>query len=144
MQWTTGKHAGFSDFQPWLPVNEDYPVLNVETQENDVTSLFHFYKTLIGLRKKHKALNKGDWKPLIKGKNGIFAYRREFQKEKIVVLLNFSGKKRKIGLNETSIGKIIVSTHHPSDAEFNPFVMMAEPFEATLVEISPCPLSRVY
>ena len=134
MQWTHDKHAGFSDFKPWLPVNDDYLQLNVKSQEKDKNSLFHFYRTLIALRKRYKALSKGDWSPLIRGKKGILVYMRQFQLEKILVILNFSSRRRKIEVPGISAGKIILSTHRLPQADFQAETLMAEPFEATMIE----------
>ena len=30
IQWTDGKNAGFSDGEPWIKVNPNYPHINVE------------------------------------------------------------------------------------------------------------------
>jgi alpha-glucosidase len=136
MQWTQEANAGFSNSTPWLPVNDDYASLNVNSQQHDESSFFHFYRTLIRLRKQHKALNRGDWVPLTDGRHGILAYIREFMEEKILIVLNFSGNLRKIRLPEQIIGKIICSTHRPLHEEFSAKNLVAEPFEATMVHFS--------
>ena len=51
MQWTAGKNAGFTDAEPWMPVNPNHTFINAESQINDPDSVFHFYKKLIALRK---------------------------------------------------------------------------------------------
>ena len=33
MQWSTERYAGFTDVQPWLPVNSDYMDKNVNVSE---------------------------------------------------------------------------------------------------------------
>jgi|WetSurMetagenome_2_1015567.scaffolds.fasta_scaffold91367_1 alpha-glucosidase len=134
MQWTHEEHGGFSDCKPWLPVNDDYPELNVRSQERDKGSLFNFYRTLIALRKRYKALSKGEWSPLIRGKNGILVYLREFELEKLMVILNFSSRRKKVELPGNSTGKIVFSTHRVQEDEFFSEMMIAEPFEATLIE----------
>ena len=35
MQWSSDVNAGFSDAEPWLPVNEDYPYKNVRVSKNN-------------------------------------------------------------------------------------------------------------
>ncbi len=56
--------------------------------------------------------------------------------EKILVILNFSGKKRKIILPEKNKGKILLSTHRCQKDDFMSDGIVAEPFEATLVKYS--------
>ncbi len=136
MQWTDDHHAGFSESKPWLPVNTDYPEVNVRSQKNDESSFFHLYRRLIHLRKKHEALNRGDWSPLINGRNGLLVYLRVFGLEKIIVLLNFSPKRRTVDLTDISKGRVLLSTHRPVDEAFIPDTIVAEPFEATIVDLS--------
>jgi alpha-glucosidase len=134
MQWNSDAQAGFSEGKPWLRVNDDYPWLNVKAQKSDDHSLLRLYQRLIGLRKKHDALNKGDWSPVIDGKNGILAYLREAGDERILVFLNFTRRRRKIKLTDGSPGRILLSTHREPHGIFNPVNLVAEPFEATMVE----------
>jgi alpha-glucosidase len=136
MQWTAGEHAGFSTSTPWLPVNEDYTWLNVKSQEVDKNSFYNFYKKLIRLRKTYAALSKGEWSPWIHGRHGILAYIREFREEKMLVVLNFSPKRRKVELPEYGLGKILMSTHREMNDAFPAGNLMAEPFEATLIDYS--------
>src|SRR5690606_34626954 len=35
MPWNATAHAGFSTTEPWLPLNQDWPVRNVARQEED-------------------------------------------------------------------------------------------------------------
>jgi alpha-glucosidase len=135
MQWSADLNGGFSRSKPWMRVNEDYPFLNVQSQENDEDSMFQFYRNLIGLRKKHVSLSRGEWIPLIEGKRGILVYIRAFDNEQLLVILNFSGKKRKIELPGTNVGRILLSTHHSQGEDFIREYFVAEPFEATLVEV---------
>ena len=55
MQWSNEKNAGFSRAKStWLPVNTNYPWLNVEAQENNVdvhNTHIGVYKDVINFRK---------------------------------------------------------------------------------------------
>jgi alpha-glucosidase len=134
MQWTSERHAGFCNCDPWLPVNENSSWLNVSLQTMDEQSLLNLHKELIRLRKKYQAINKGEWLPLIKGEGGILTYLRKFKEECILVILNFTGKKRKINLPDLKNGKIVLSTHRPVNDPLNEETIITEPFEATMVE----------
>ncbi len=136
MQWSPEPHAGFSQTRPWLPVNEDYPRLNVGAQAADERSFLHFYRNLIQLRKKHSALHRGEWSPLTDGKNGILVYLREYLEERILVILNFTRSHRKIRIPNQFHGEVLLSTHRPAQEELPGGTLLANPFEATLVHIS--------
>ena len=66
MQWSADRNAGFSKADPaglYLPVIMDpvygYTAINVEAQERDPSSLLHFLKRMISLRRQHKAFGRG-------------------------------------------------------------------------------------
>ena len=50
MPFDDSQYAGFSDVEPWLALNESYPVINVKAQFNDPDSVYSFYKKMIYLR----------------------------------------------------------------------------------------------
>ena len=39
VQWNASKHAGFTNGEPWLKVNDDYKHWNAEQQINDPDSV---------------------------------------------------------------------------------------------------------
>ena len=47
MQWTAGVNAGFTDGQPWLPVNENCSEINAEAALADPNSIFYHDQKLI-------------------------------------------------------------------------------------------------
>jgi len=110
MQWNPGKHAGFTSGTPWLPLNPDYPERNVEKQLSRGDSLLNLYRDIIKIRKAYPALQSGRWVPLIAGHKGILAYARILAGERIVVMLNFSARKRWIDLPEHSHGTVLYSS----------------------------------
>ena len=56
MQWSNDSGAGFSNGTPWEPINDDFPIVNVNAQAGDPTSLLEHYRALIQLRNAHPAL----------------------------------------------------------------------------------------
>ncbi len=98
MQWSSFTNAGFSYHKPWLPVHPDYNTCNVESLMDDELSIFNLYKYLINLRNSSKALQKGLWEPLLDGQNQLMAYFREFEKERLLILINFGNRQRVIPL----------------------------------------------
>ncbi|MCY9413914.1 alpha-amylase family glycosyl hydrolase, partial [Bacillus haynesii] len=93
MQWDDGKHAGFTDGEPWLAVNPRYQEINVKESLADEDSIFYYYQKLIGLRKQNKVIVYGDYRLLLEDDPRIFAYTREYQGEKLLVAVNLSEEK---------------------------------------------------
>ena len=96
VQWNSEPYAGFSTVKPWLPVNPDYERVNAARAEADPRSLLAWYKELISLRRKHPALMRGNFRSLKQLPCGVYAYLREEGEERILVLLNFTGRKKTI------------------------------------------------
>ena len=92
MQWNDTAQAGFSSATPWLAVNENYRTLNVEEQESDPDSVLNYFRHMIQLRKKHMTLVYGAFELVDEDNHQIFAYTRQLENEKFLVVLNFSDK----------------------------------------------------
>lgn len=92
MQWDSSPHAGFSTHQPWLKVNPNFEMINVENQLHDPQSVLNFYRQMIHLRKREKALVYGRYDLLLDDHEQIYAYSRLYGDERFVVLCNMSGK----------------------------------------------------
>jgi len=132
MQWTSGKNGGFTDSQPWLPLNTDVSRRSVQSQEKDQASLLNVYRTLIKIRKEHLALRQGRWVPLIAGHKGILAYARIQSEERIVVILNFTAWKKKVSLPEHSFGTVLFSTHRNVEDIYYFQDLRIHPFEVSI------------
>ncbi|NUW60103.1 glycoside hydrolase family 13 protein [Cronobacter muytjensii] len=92
MQWDASPYAGFSTHEPWLKVNPNYEMINVESQQHDPHSVLNFYRQMIHLRKREPALIYGRYEPLLDDHEQIYAYGRTLGGERVVVLCNLSGK----------------------------------------------------
>ncbi len=93
MQWDASAHSGFGHGKPWLPVHLDYTFRNVEAQQANPDSLFHFYRRLIALRKRYPALVSGMMQPLTFEPRAILAYLRQTSDQTVLVALNFSRRR---------------------------------------------------
>jgi alpha-glucosidase len=134
MQWSAAANAGFTTGKVWLPVGMDYRTVNVESQIHDRYSLLNLYRSLIWLRKKHKALSHGRWKPLAKGAAGVLAYLREYGRERICVVLNFTKKNREFSAGNPGQWKVVYSTHRSEYEHFVELRFQLYPFEASVIE----------
>lgn len=92
MQWSNRQEAGFTTGIPWIEVNRNYKDINVETEMQDRESIFYHYKKLIQLRKKYNVIAYGDFEPVEMEHPSVFAYKRTYGQEKLLVVNNFYGK----------------------------------------------------
>ncbi len=98
MQWTAHKHGGFSSGTPWLAVNDNHTHLNAEAALADPNSVFHHYRQLIALRKRHAVLVHGRYQLLLPAHPHLFAYLRGDGEQRLLVLCNFSGQFQRLPL----------------------------------------------
>jgi maltose alpha-D-glucosyltransferase/alpha-amylase len=97
MQWSADRNAGFSRANPqklYLPAIIDpeyhYEAVNVESQQNNTSSLLWWMKRLIALRKQHKAFGRGALEFLRPDNPKVLAFLRSYGEERILVLANLS------------------------------------------------------
>jgi len=91
-QWDSTAHAGFSTGTPWIKVNPNYKTVNEVSEEQDPTSVLNYFRQIVKLRKDHPVLVYGKYVLLDKDNPGIYAYTRELNGKKLLVLLNFKSK----------------------------------------------------
>lgn len=133
MQWGKGENADFtSGNETWLPVNPNYPEINVEVEETDPDSILSFYRQLIQFRKEEPALIYGTFEP-IKTKGSIMAFYRSYQGEMLFVLLNLTKKNQRLPHKISSlVGQVLFSNY--SHAGFT-FKKRLRPYEGLIVKI---------
>ncbi|HLZ89749.1 MAG TPA: alpha-glucosidase [Puia sp.] len=90
MQWDAGIHAGFTRGKPWIGLNPNYSSVNVAAEDRDVNSCLNYFRKLTKLRKDNPVLVYGKYTLLDKGNPDVYAYTREWQGVKWLVVLNFS------------------------------------------------------
>ncbi|MFO7923264.1 MAG: maltose alpha-D-glucosyltransferase [Bacteroidales bacterium] len=97
MQWTADRNAGFSRANPqklYLPVIIDpeyqYEAVNVETQQNNSSSLLWWMKRVMGMRKQYKAFSRGDIRFLSPTNSKVLAFLRIYNDETLLVMANLS------------------------------------------------------
>ncbi len=111
MQWSEEEQAGFTTGKPWLFINPNYKEINVKAEEEDVDSILNYYKKLIALRKSKEYIHTftyGKFLPVYEEKEGIVAYDREDEENKIRVLVNLSDHVSQIPL-EAPIEEVLLS-----------------------------------
>ncbi len=91
MQWNDSDHAGFTDVQPWMPVNPNHVEINAATQRDDPDSVFHHYRRLIALRHSLSVVVDGRFEMLLADDEQVYAFTRSLEDDHLLVLGNFSG-----------------------------------------------------
>jgi maltose alpha-D-glucosyltransferase/alpha-amylase len=97
MQWSGDRNAGFSAASPealYSPVISDpvygYQAVNVESQRRDQSSLFHWMKNMIRLRKLFSVFGRGTLELLAPANTHVLAYLRRYHDEVVLCVANLS------------------------------------------------------
>ena len=110
MQWDASENAGFSTGTPWLKTGKSYKDINVE---NDIQGpIFTFYQNLIRLRKEMPIISEGSYKPAFEDSKQVYAFERQYEDEKLLVLNNFYATEVEIDLPVVyQNGQILISNY---------------------------------
>jgi oligo-1,6-glucosidase len=92
MQWSDSSHAGFTEGVPWLAVNANYVTINAAEAIDDPDSVFHHYRTLIGLRHEHQVVVDGRFELLLADHDQLWAFTRTGDDQQLLVLANCSSR----------------------------------------------------
>jgi alpha-glucosidase len=137
MQWSAEPNAGFTapDVEPWLPLAPDYETVNVERQRTDGHSMLTLYHKLLMLRRSMTALNHGLYYPIPNPPEGLIAYARQFNDQRLVIVLNFTDEKREVSIAGHRNGHVILSTALDRDEDADLTALALRPYEGVIVEI---------
>ncbi len=112
MQWSGEARAGFGTAEPWLPVHRSSARCNTAAESADPGSLLNWYRRLLVLRTKHRALREGSLRMIEDAPRNVLAYTREHETERIAVALNFSARRIAMRLpDDTRSWCPLLSTH---------------------------------
>ena len=99
MQWDGSRNAGFSAADStWLPLHENFKEVNAERSVKDGNSLLHLVTDVLHIRQSSPAIRSGSLALLSSLPDGILAYKRIYEGEEILVVLNFKEQKREFRL----------------------------------------------
>lgn len=136
MQWDDSKNGGFSNGEPWIEMNENYKNINVENQINDENSIFNFYKNMINVRKNNDALIYGKYKLILEEDDSIYAYIRELDNEKFIIITNLTDKNVEYVYDKEVLkfDNLLISNYTVSNHEcFNKLTL--KPYEARMYKL---------
>ena len=110
MQWDASENAGFTTGTPWLKAGKTYKDINVETEK--AGKIFRFYQDLIQLRKALPLIAEGDYKAAYRDNNKVYAFERQLENQKLLVLNNFFPEEVTIQLPaDYQTGKVLISNY---------------------------------
>ena len=115
MQWKDAPQAG----TPWLKVNDNYPVINVEKEEGQLDSVLHYYRKLIALRKSgeyRELFTYGKFEPAYENADHVMAYYRILQGRRVLVAANFGTDTIELDW-EVPAKKVLLSNKKRTNAE---------------------------
>lgn len=119
MQWKDAPQAGFTSGTPWLKVNDNYPVINVEKEEGQPDSVLHYYRKLIALRKSgeyRELFTYGKFEPAYENADHVMAYYRILQGRQVLVAANFGTDTIELDW-EVPAKKVLLSNKKRTNAE---------------------------
>ncbi len=131
-QWDATSQAGFTTGNPWIKVNPNYSIINAQAQESDSASCLNYFRKAVRLRKNNPTLVYGKYTLLDKDNDNVYAFLREGDGKKFLVLLNFSFKKAGVNINiDMKEAKLVL--HNYATNLFSDFEL--QPYEARVYEL---------
>ena len=132
MQWDASENAGFSTGTPWLKAGKSYPHINVE---NEIKGpIFAFYQNLIRLRKEMPIISEGNYKPAFEDSKQVYAFERQYENEKLLVLNNFYATEVEIDLPVAyQNGQILISNYE--DVEVSEKIIL-KPYQTLAIYVN--------
>ena len=156
MQWNSDRNAGFSKCDParlYFPVVMDpiygYQVVNVEAQLSDQSSLLHWTRNMIALRKLFQVFGRGTLKFLHPENRKVLAYLRDLEREDgshetVLCVANLSRFAQPVALDLTAyLGMMPVEmlgyVSFPAITSA-PYMLSVAPYSFLWFELQPAPV----
>ncbi|MFB6250676.1 MAG: alpha-glucosidase [Halobellus sp.] len=132
MQWSDDAHAGFTDGEPWFPVNDNYRAINVDRERGHEDSIWQYYRRLIDLRHRHDILVYGEYELYLPDHPDIYAYTRTLEDDRALVVLNWAETATEIEgpLPEAESMDLVTSNY--DDTATPPHGAVFRPYEAAV------------
>ncbi|MCC3358433.1 alpha,alpha-phosphotrehalase [Bacillus sp. REN16] len=140
VQWDASEHAGFTSGTPWINVAGNYKTINVENALEDKNSVFYHYQKLIKLRKEYDIITYGDYELLLEDDPQIFAYVRNGENEKLLVVNNFYGKEATFEIPgsielENHTTDLLISNYGDSQTDISKGISL-RPYESVVYHLT--------
>lgn len=131
MQWDASENAGFTTGTPWLKAGKTYKEINVENEK--FGKIFRFYQDLIQLRKALPLIAEGDYKAAYQDSDNVYAFERQLDNQKLLVLNNFFPEEVTIQLPANyQTGKVLISNYDEVELAEN---LVLQPYQTLAIEL---------
>ena len=131
MQWDASENAGFTTGTPWLKAGKTYKEINVENEK--FGKIFRFYQDLIQLRKALPLIAEGDYKAAYQDSDKVYAFERQLDNQKLLVLNNFFPEEVTIQLPANyQTGKVLISNYDEVELAEN---LVLQPYQTLAIEL---------
>lgn len=132
MQWDDTLNGGFTNGEPWFPVNPNYKTINVAQQLEDEHSVLQFYKDLIQLRKSNDVYVYGQFDLVDAENSQVFAYTRTLNEKQVLIVGNLTNHEAELTVPfDLSHGEVKLFNY---DAKVN--LKQLRPYEAFVIELN--------
>ncbi len=116
MQWSAEKNAGFTTGEPWLRPTT-FETINVEAEEKS-GKILPFYRRLVQLRHEEPVISRGSYAPYQLEHPAVYAYLREHEGTRLLVLNNFYSEETEIEIPaEFARGEVLISNYDSVELE---------------------------
>ena len=134
MQWDDSENAGFTKGKPWLPVHDDYAGMNAKVEDKKEDSVLSMYKALAVLRRDNPVLVNGSYEEKLQDSEQIYAYIRENEDDRVLVMVNFTGdnltyETSEAGISDKEKAELLIS-NYPDQSEN---IGSLRPYEAVVI-----------
>lgn len=136
LQWSDDENAGFTTGTPWFEINPNYRHINIKEQEDKENSLLTYYKRLIKLRKSKEyseVFIYGNITPVFKEYDGIIAYERRNEKQRILIINNCVNKSYTIKFKE-NIKNVLLNNY--KEISLDKEGLKLRPYQSIVLEIN--------
>ena len=129
--WDGSRNGGFTEGEPWLPLNADASTRNVDAQAADPDSMLALQRRLLALRRAEKALATGGIFD-VRAEGAVLRYARAANGVTFLVALNLGDTPSRIAIDA---GEIALSTDRTRDGAAVRGALDLAPAEAVVVRL---------
>ncbi|MFO8076438.1 MAG: maltose alpha-D-glucosyltransferase [Egibacteraceae bacterium] len=138
MQWTADRNGGFSRAEfaelylpPILDSVYGYPALNVEAQQKHPSSLLHWVRQIIHIRKAYPVFGTGAFRALRPSNGKVLAFIREDGEQSVLVVANLAATAQPVELDLSAYAgrtpvELLGGTYFPDVGEL-PYLLTLGP-----------------
>lgn len=133
MQWDASENAGFTNGEPWIPANPNYPEVNVAEALAEQDSIFYTYQKLIALRKENPLMVYGTFTLLLPEHPTVFAYERAYEGETWLIVGNMSADETTLELSQIAT-ETVISNYDKEYGQLEGIILA--PYETFAVKVA--------